>query len=95
MTTFTKEQSGRWGRNWFVLGSSPLRKKKFRWFGEMVDVGLQLEITGHLPVPPKEGDVFHVPMQSGRTLKASVVSVRYPGDPPDMFFANCLGRDYV
>ena len=81
--------------NWFVIGSVSVQKKKYWLFGKPVHTGFELRITGHLPIPPQKGDIFHVSMTSGRTLKAKAQSVRYPGDPPDMFFAKCFGNEYI
>lgn len=45
------------------------------------------DIDGHLPRKPVVGDFIIYNTQAGNQGKGVVYSVKYPGDPPDMFFA--------
>lgn len=42
---------------------------------------------------PEAGDVIVVPMRSGKTAEFPIAAVRPCGDPPDMWFADCLNAE--
>jgi hypothetical protein len=87
---YTKKNQGGWGCNWFLF-SKMVWKQKTPWRKAHAIV----TISGHLSNLPRAGDEFHVPMQSGKTLRCVVKSARYPVDPPDQFFADCEATEYV
>ena len=46
------------------------------------------EFYGHLPSPPRDGDILVFRMSSGRNAVFILTNISRPGDPRDMFFAD-------
>ena len=82
-TIFTEREKGGWGRHWYFTGKTKFIKRGFFRKREF-QTGT---ITGHQTPLPDVGDEFHAPLASGKLGRFVVRSVRYPGDPRDMFFA--------
>ena len=49
------------------------------------DEGMRLSLYGHGPLP-RAGDFLLMPNE-GATTRYRVLSAKYPGNPPDMWFA--------
>jgi hypothetical protein len=92
---YDKSTNGMWGCNWFFTHKLPhtIKTKKRCWSAERpLEVWT---IAGHQRTLPRKGDEFHVPVKSGKVGRFVVVQIRYPGDPPDMFFAEVKMAGYV
>lgn len=53
------------------------------------------KITGHLTPLPKVGDELQCKMVSGGIGRFEIISVRYCGDPSDMFFGVVKDVEYI
>lgn len=89
---FEEKHQGGWGCNWFFTG--PLREEK-RGLWPWKTTVIAGTVSGHLTPLPQKGDVFYSPMKSGKTGIFVALGVDYPGNPPDMFFANVEMRGYL
>lgn len=57
--------------------------------------GEPIKIVGWKNPKPKKGDILLMKMRSGSTLKCKFTTVKYCGDPADMFFADLEPIEYL